>query len=69
MKCLYCGNTSGKIDYYGNCISCGAPFDLQSSNKDEETFVFGGIGNELLYIFNRSLSVSTSDLSGSTIRR
>lgn len=68
MKCLYCGNTSGKIDYYGNCISCGAPFNLQTSNEGEETFIFGGMGNKLLYTFNRSLSVSISDLSGSTIR-
>lgn len=23
--CNYCGNQSGKVDTYGNCISCGAP--------------------------------------------
>lgn len=24
--CLFCGNTSGKLDSTGNCISCGAPY-------------------------------------------
>lgn len=26
MKCDYCGNTSGKTDMRGNCVSCGAQF-------------------------------------------
>lgn len=29
MECLYCGNLSGKTDYRGNCISCGAPLNLE----------------------------------------
>jgi len=33
MKCLYCGNLSGKIDHRGNCISCGAPLNLQISDE------------------------------------
>ena len=57
MKCIYCGNTSGKINYYGNCISCGAPFDLQVSNEEEETFVSGGIENKFLYTFNHSPTI------------
>ena len=28
QKCLYCGNTSGKLDDKGGCISCGAFLSL-----------------------------------------
>lgn len=28
QKCLYCGNTSGKLNSNGGCVSCGAFLSL-----------------------------------------
>lgn len=38
QKCEYCGNTSGKVDFWGGCISCGAQFKVIETNRfgDEE---------------------------------
>ena len=33
-KCPYCGNTSGKLDSRGGCISCGGQFQKQDVEQE-----------------------------------
>lgn len=52
QKCMYCGNTSGKLDDKGGCISCGAFLPLVPEEEEvvappsgtvSQSFIWTGI--------------------------
>ncbi|MFZ2992627.1 MAG: hypothetical protein WA061_02820 [Microgenomates group bacterium] len=56
-KCPYCGNTSKKTDYRGNCISCGGSLNnsahgeslnVSTNNKFQEITMNGFASNDAL---------------------
>lgn len=53
-KCSYCGNTSGKRDSFGGCISCGAQLqELPFAQIDTRQSAFGITGSISIYYANQ----------------
>lgn len=49
-KCPYCGNTSGKRDSFGGCISCGGQLqELPFAQIDDEHPYTGSSGSSLRF--------------------
>ncbi len=67
--CPYCGNTSGKTDHRGNCVSCGGDLGklVNKKNKPYKNAFMVSVSDCAIYTYNGKIAITGKSLISTSL--